>query len=186
MRFQKLLPGIVTAVGLVLGCWSGPASAMTFYDWVPDPGSGGSGFMEFDTTGQSPDVFNDLDPIAFTFDFGVPTIPVLDFNIVTPATPFDAAAGKIAAGQIGIKSELLFDFGRNLIFTPKEAQCVWVLTVCYGSPPGEPPVALDISHFGSWKLRQDPPPVPAPASLILFGPAVAGLALMRWRKRPAK
>ena len=166
------------AAGLLSISLATSASSATFYDWVPDLGFGGSGFIEFDTSAQTAADFTGLQPVAFTFDFqsnAVPVVTLADLDVPTD-TPWDASGGVLIDGELVESGDFFSDTGLQLTFESNSADCfAFGSDSCTGVGPGE-----DILYNGTWELRtEDVPPIPLPAAAWLFLAALGSLGLVR-------
>lgn len=170
----------VAAGAVLLQVWAGPAFASTFYDWAPDTGSAGSGYMEFDTSGQTPSDFMSLDPIDFAFDFGVSGVPTVDFQDVVTLVTFNAEQGKLISGALGETPDFFNSNSLILSFRVDGAACSFTgsATSCSSQT-----VDLNIRQVGMWSLREQPAPIPLPAAFPLFACGMGLLGLLGWRRK---
>lgn len=175
------------SAGLLGGAFVSGAAASTFYDWEPEAGSSGIGFIEFDTSGQMAGDFIDLEPIDFTFDFedgpgGVPVITLSDLELPSD-TSWSASGGVITSGEVFENASFFASTGLSLTFEAAAADCfAFGSSSCSQIAPAEP--IEDILNSGSWVLRSESvPEIPLPAAAWLFVSALGGLGLVR-RLRP--
>ena len=167
MSFLKTRLGALAAAALVIFGWNGLASASTFYDWMPDQGSSGSGFIEFDTSTQSPENFSGLDPVDFFFDFQAPGVPLVGVDDVLPIEPWAAVTGKITDGLLLQSADWFSSNSTLLSFSETSASCQAGI-VDYDSGT--------IFNAGMWVLRHADVPEPSTLLLLLIG--LTGLALL--------
>lgn len=159
--------GLLASVSLPV-----PAAVVT-YDWVPQSGSGGSGFMTIDSPLISdPAIFNNiaftaLSALQYTFGNGV-TIQKSDIQFFQ-GFPFSAASGQLTNNfQFSTNTVTLsFSLASNAGISSNQIQT-----------PGSA-----ITDAGNWRLETAPAAVPLPAALPLLACGLLGLFGRRLPKR---
>lgn len=174
-------------------------AAQVIYDWVPDRGSGGSGFIIFDdTTISDPENFDirfdnaNVIDISFTFDNGFEIDQAINFDgMVTLQEPGNLGNLLYEASN-GVIDGWSFEYTPILAILPTN-QFLDVTTtglVCVIAPC--PAFTADLEFIGtdfvgeynsgSWHLRETA--VPVPAAAWLFGSGLIGLAAVARRRYP--
>jgi len=152
--------------------------ASTFYDWDPDPGNGGVGFLE---VGPVADAANFIsEPLVdFSFQFS-PTggsVALSDVDTITDPS----AVAVVIANLLAIDSMSFSPASTLLSFNEEAAGCLGPdspVGFCTGVP--EQSVILS----GQWTLRQaQPPAVPEPTALALFAFGLAALGFHRKNRK---
>ena len=169
---------------------SGQIRASINYDWNPNPGFGGTGFITLIPLGvgatDSDFTSSTVTDFTFTFDNGAPTITLSDLMPTDPLLPHFAIAG-VLHWQSGFHSD-------PATFT--DASIV-SLVFATGSADykefngGDPPLPFPQEVLaGSWLLEgtsppiSDPPVIPEPTSLIVWS-LLAVIGLLAHRRRRA-
>ncbi len=152
-------------------------ATIVFYDWLPDQGEGGEGYLSLDTSGVSDDPANftsaPLIELSFQFVATGPEITLADF----PDQPrlYTAEDGVITSINMDLFVQEFTDSGELLSyidFTRSIADCSTfgnstgeLTDVCEGIPSDR-----DYAYGGQWVLRE-PVSVSSPqtAALLLIG-----------------
>ena len=166
-------------------------AAEIFYDWVPDAGSGGSGFIRFaDTNIADPENFEvrfDTDnvlEVSFIFDSGFDIEDAVDFAGASTLQDSSNLGDLLYEADNGIIDGWSFEYINAVVILP-QSNFVDVATtglVCFTAPCPAFTADLEfIGHLasefnqGSWQLRSAVVPVPAALPLFLSGLVFIGL-----------
>jgi hypothetical protein len=183
---------LLVLTGLFLSfCFSAMSYAGEIvYDWVPDAGSGGSGFIRFDDANIADPAnfqvnFNSTNVIevSFMFDTGFNIEDAVDFNGMTTLQTY--LDGLLYESSNGVIDGWSFNYTNAVVFIPQTNFDGVTTTgqVCFVAPC--PAFTADVgfigdlageSDAGSWQLRSV---VPLPAALPLFVSGIAMFGLMR-------
>lgn len=160
-----------------------------FYDWVPDVGSGGSGYIRFDDINISdPENFDvrfdntNVLEVAFVFDSGFDINDAVDFDSTTTLQQSNNLGDLIYEAENGIIDGWSFEYINANVILPQSNLLNVFSTgfVCFTAPC--PAFTADVEFIGhlaseinqgQWQLRSSV--VPVPAAVWLFASGLLGL-----------
>ncbi len=138
-------------------------SAVTIYDWVPEPGHGGTGSISLIPlgAGATDSDFSSSTVTDFTFTFanGAPTITLSDIILVDPLEPPIAVGGVLVAPWAFFQNPATFTDAR-LVFAAGSADYK-----AFRDPNAPPMPFPEQVNSGQWVLRVTPDSEPVPLDI---------------------